>query len=395
MLRSGMRLMTLASIFLLLAGCTGGKRLSASMSDINREYGTLQDQALLLNIVLRSLSLPAHFTTLATIRGRSRLYAGANLNLPFGGDATSSFGFNPHMSIEQGPTFEVSTQGNQEFYRGYVAPVDTRTLDFYLRQDRTTQLVLSLFLEQVVISGANGNQVFRNDPENLEQFDLFQKLLKRLIEQGLTTESVTLVRDYGPELRLKKPPTLDQILAVRKEKMTIEKVGENRYQLRQIAQSARFCFAAPHEALFKQAQCAGAAAPRRYEVTDPTFFGSTGTAQVTFRTPELGTIRLDTRSLAEILDYLGDLIGVQQALGRPLDIPGATGAKPLMVVWRDPLLTQDAAVRTTFADTDYAIPLGEAAGFSGEVLSIITQLLAQVQSVKDLPVSNTITIIGD
>lgn len=80
---------------ILLVGCAGTERLSVSMASINREYDTIENEALLLNILRRSRSLPAHFTSLAKIRGRSRITADANLSVPFGGAVE----FNPHLSF--------------------------------------------------------------------------------------------------------------------------------------------------------------------------------------------------------------------------------------------------------------------------------------------------------
>lgn len=151
------RLLALAAAMLSLLGCGGSERLASAMATINHDYSRLQDEALLLNLVRRSASLPVHFTSLTVIRGRSRFFAGANLTVPFGGDAPSNFSFNPHMSVEQGPGFDVSTQDNQEFYEGYVTAVSTTSLAFLLRQDYPPELILSLFLDNVTLE-SNGSR---------------------------------------------------------------------------------------------------------------------------------------------------------------------------------------------------------------------------------------------
>ncbi|WP_417787482.1 hypothetical protein [Stutzerimonas xanthomarina] len=196
-----------ATAFLgLLAGCTGTERLDSAMATINQDYSRLQDEALLLNIVRRSASLPAHFTTVTTIRGRSRFLAEANLTLPFGGEAPSDFSFNPHMSVEQRPGFDVSTQDNQEFYRGYVAPISTTSLAFMLRQDYPPELILSLFFESAHIQSPNGTERFFNNPSKVADFKHFQQLVNRLVDQGITMETAFLVSRFGPELELKQAP---------------------------------------------------------------------------------------------------------------------------------------------------------------------------------------------
>ncbi|HET6469883.1 MAG TPA: hypothetical protein VFG43_16035 [Geminicoccaceae bacterium] len=69
---------------MVLAACTGGGRLATAVTSLNKEIAQLQDQAVLLNILRRSRSQPIHFSTLSIVRGRSRISAGANLNIPFG-----------------------------------------------------------------------------------------------------------------------------------------------------------------------------------------------------------------------------------------------------------------------------------------------------------------------
>ncbi|MGQ9371108.1 hypothetical protein [Azospirillum sp. ST 5-10] len=385
----------LVAAMVLLAGCSGGERLATAVAEINRDYGSLQDEILLVNILRRSVSLPAHFTALTTIRGRSRITAGADLTVPFGGDAPAQFDFRPHLSIDQGPSFEISTQDNQEFYRGYIAPIDTRTVDYYLRQDAPKELILSLFIDRIRIRRRDGDDVFVNTPDQPANYAGFQRQISRLVDQGLMTETVSLARHVGPELHENRPPTIDQLLSVRKEGLTVERVGANRYRLMDVNESAQFCFRNPAESLFERARChAESARAPRYTTDDPSYFGSTGGPVARFATDDLGAIEIHTRSLAEILDFLGELARVQRSSGAPPTIRTVSGPQPILVITAAGT-PGAAAVSADFAGTRYAIPAGAAGGQSGTVLSIVSQLLAQAQSVKDLPVSNTVTIIGE
>jgi hypothetical protein len=385
------RLITALSISLLLAGCAGTERLDTAMATINRDYSRLQDEALLLNIVRRSVSLPAHFTTVTTIRGRSRLSAGANLTLPFGGDAPSDFSFNPHMAIEQGPGFDVSTQDNQEFYRGYVAPISTTSLAFMLRQDYAPELILSLFLESVHFQGPNGTERFYNNPSKIADFKRFQQVVSRLVDQGITMESAFLVSRYGPELELKQAPSIDQLISARKENLAVSTRGNNRYQLTESVESARFCFVRPQENLFKLARCK-LESRKEFQLGDPDFFGSVGGGRVYFEAEGIGKVELHTRSLAEVFDYLGECVRVQEANGTLLTVRTHAGQQPIIRVEQG--MTMNAMVRTEFAGDKYWIPKGPAGGQSGAVLSMVSQLLAQAQSVDDMPINNTINLIG-
>lgn len=385
------RLIYAVSISLLLAGCAGTERLDTAMATINRDYSRLQDEALLLNIVRRSVSLPAHFTTVTTIRGRSRFFAGANLTLPFGGQAPSDFSLNPHMSVEQGPGFDVSTQDNQEFYRGYVAPISTASLAFMLRQDYAPELILSLFLESAQIQSPSGTERFYNNPSKVVDFERFQHLVNRLVDQGITMESAFLVSRYGPELELNQPPSIDQLISARKENLAVSTQGNNRYQLTESVESARFCFVRPHEELFKLARCK-LESRKEFQLGDSDFFGSVGGGRVYFEAKDIGKVELHTRSLAEVFDYLGECVREQEAQGSLLTVRTHAGPQPIIRVQKG--MNISAVVSTEFAGDQYWIPKGPDGGQSGAVLSMVSQLLAQAQSVEDMPINNTINLIG-
>ena len=375
----------------LLTACTGTERLSTAMATINQDYNRLQDEALLLNLVRRSASLPAHFTTVTTIRGRSRFFAGANMTLPFGGDASSNFSLSPHMSVEQGPGFDVSTQDNQEFYRGYVAPISTSSLSFMMRQDYAPELILSLFLESVHIEGPNGTERFYNNPSKVTDFERFQQLLNRLVDQGITMETAYLVSRYGPELELKQAPSIDQLISARKEKLAISHRGKDRYQLTESVESAQFCFLRPSEKLFEQARCK-LESLKEFQLGDPGFFGSVSAGRVFFEAEGIGKVELHVRSLAEVFDYLGECIRIQHEKDTLLTVRTADG--PQAIIRVDTGLEVDAVISTEFAGDRYWVPKGRNGGLSGAVFSMISQLLAQVQSVEDMPINNTINVIG-
>lgn len=383
--------LTATALLGLLAGCTGTERLDTAMATINQDYSRLQDEALLLNIVRRSASLPAHFTTVTTIRGRSRFRAGANLTLPFGGQAPSDFSFNPHMSVEQGPGFDVSTQDNQEFYRGYIAPISTTSLAFMLRQDYPPELILSLFLESVQIQGPNGTERYANNPSNPADFERFQQMVNRLVDQGIAMESAFLVSRYGPELELDQAPSIDQLISARKENLAITTRGNNRYQLTESVESARFCFFQPREELFKLARCK-LESRKEFQLGDADFFGSVGGGRVFFEAEGIGKVELHTRSLSDVFDFLGECVREQEARGQLLTVRTSAGPQPIIRVEQG--MTMDAVVRTEFAGDQYWIPEGPGGGQSGAVLSMVSQLLAQAQSVENMPINSTINLIG-
>ncbi|MGE0744990.1 MAG: hypothetical protein AB7K86_07080 [Rhodospirillales bacterium] len=129
-----------------------------------------------------------------------------------------------------------------------------------------------------------------------------------------------------------------------------------------------------------------------------------GTADATPRTAdgtvavldagEEGTLEIRTRSLAEVLDYLGEAARVQLNGGRPPSIRTPAGAQPIFVVAEDDGSGGPFAASVEFRGRRIGIP-EERGGQSGAVLTIVSHLLAQAQSVRDLPLSNAVTIVGD
>ncbi|GAB2794511.1 hypothetical protein GCM10027040_20970 [Halomonas shantousis] len=387
--------MTGLLVLALLGGCVGGERLSTSMATLNQEYGELQDEALLHNILRRSVSLPAHFTSVSTIRGRSRVDAGANLSVPFGADASSQFTFNPQISIEQGPWFEVALLDNKEFYRGYLAPISTTTASYYLQAPFPRELLFTLLLSRIDIHrpGSDDTRVV-NSPGHPDQYQAFQRVVRQLVDEGLTLEMVSLVNQVGPTLHMQDAPSLDDLLSVNQQDLTIQETEDARhYHLVKVGDAARFCFSRAHDPLFRQAYC-DFGVGHQYAASDPRFFGSTGRARVSFVSEGQGSIELYVRSLAELLDYLGEVVHAQQTTGQPLMVRTAAGEQPFFHVM--PVQSTDsAAVATEFDGVVYGIPAGAAGGQSGNALTIVSQIMAQAQSIENQPTSSTVTVIGE
>ena len=396
----------LLGVCLALGGCAGDRQLAASATTLNREVATLQDQLVLLNIVRRSRRQPAHFTSLSVVRGRSRVTGGASLRVPFGVDAPSRFVFEPNLSAEVGPAFELSPLNSQEFYRGLLAPVGTAALAPYLRRWRSDAVILAVVIGEIRLRTSSGEEVYTNNPEDPAAFTAFQRALSDLVDQGLTTELVDLVRDVGPPFGGPAPPVPQDILAAEKQGLVLEPVaraesadGRQRFRMRQVLPSPRFCFATPRTALAQMARCGAGTRPSgraRIGLQDPRAFGTPGAALAAFDAGDAGRIEIALRSPAAVLDFLGALVRARQAAAPgalALHLPGLEG-QPLLVVEPTPPGTP-AVAAVELDGVRYAIPAGPEGGHSGDVFSFMTQLVAQAQSVRDLPASNAVTIVGD
>jgi hypothetical protein len=391
-----------------VSGCITRSVLSEDLGSINRQYAQLQDEALLHNVLRRSVGMPAHYTSLTQIRGRNRISGGASLTLPFGGDASSIFQLSPDLSLNRGPDYEVSTQSNKEFFRGYLAPIGTTTVHSYLRQDQTAELLLSLVVEQISLKygDAPERQVF-NSPDQPGNYAKFQAILELLVDQGITTEEVQIAESGGPDIEVDETLSLEQIMAAREKGYTLEEVSDRKarggtgrlaYRLKRISPSARFCFRHPNRSPFLEASCRGGllVSDRRFTQGDRYLFGTAGTATAVLDAKDAGHLVLHLRSIAEMMDYVGEVVMVQLGGAPPPTVRTVAGRRPVFVV----LDAQDdaahpSAVTVEFNGKSYSIPAGMHGGESAAVLTIISQLLAQAQSVRDLPSSNIFTVWGD
>ena len=396
---------------LLIGGCAGDRRLSAPATTLNREVGTLQDQLVLLNVVRRSRRQPAHFTTsLSIVRGRSRVTGGASLRVPFGAGPAERFVFEPSFGVEAGPAFELSPLNSQEFFRGFLAPVGTAALAPHLRRWSSSAVILAVVVGEIRLRAGAGEEAYVNDPEDPAAFAAFQRALGDLLDQGLTTELVDLVREVGPPFGGPAPPAPQDILAAEKQGLAVERAaaaevpgGRPRFQMRQVLPSPRFCFAEPRTALAREARCGPGAGPggrARVGLQDPRAFGTPGAAVAAFDAGAAGRIEIALRSPAAVLDFLGALVRAQQTAAPDalaLRLPGLA-ERPLFVIEALPPGTPAIAAMEV-EGARYAIPAGPEGGHSGDVFSFMfsfmSQLVAQAQSVRDLPASNAATIVGD
>ena len=389
----------------LLGGCAAA-HLSEAVSTVAKEMGESQDRQLLLNVVRRSQGHPLRFASLNIVRDRNRVTAGANLTIPFGRDAPTRFDFNPNFSLEQRPQFEMSPQNNQEFYDALLAPISTAAIKYFLQQDYRRDPVLFLTIDKLRIRRAGRDETFVNDPQDPQAFARFQSALEGLIDQGLTAESMQLVRDVGPPFRSDNAPDIGQLVSIHKEGLTVEELGSNgrgkeenggkrTFQVRQLTPNSRFCFESATEPLFREAACSrnGDALPRYAEGSRRLFSPARGTAAV-FDAGRLGALEIYTRSLAEVIDYVGALARSSlEAPDRGVTVRSRGERLKLFVLSRS-AGPGPVTAEVEYQGVNYAVPPPPASGLSGEVLSILAQLLGQAQSVKNLPSSSTVTLIG-
>lgn len=145
--------------------------------------------------------------------------------------------------------------------------------------------------------------------------------------------------------------------------------------------------------LFREARCSSedVAQPPRYKLGHPRLFSNMDGSVAVFEAEREGRMEIHARALSEMFDYLGELVRVQQAPEFVPVVQTPEGPSRLLAVSSElgpgPSHTP-SIVSVNHGGRQYSVPAGAEGGWSGEVLSIMTELLAQAQSVGDLPFSN-------
>ena len=100
--------------------------------------------------------------------------------------------------------FNVATQETGGFYDGFLKPIDLQTLDYFIRQDYSRELLFWLFADSIELK-ANGRTIgMRYDPPNDYGCDAkdprhlcFQDFIKIAIAAGLTVQEVSSTSSAG------------------------------------------------------------------------------------------------------------------------------------------------------------------------------------------------------
>lgn len=142
-----------------------------------------QEKLLLLNIVRAMRHEPRYFTTIGQIVANPRDTTSANLNIPFGGDAPSTFalGLGGNRSHSDWSA-TITTLESKEFTTGLLEPVSLEVIDYFWQQGWPKELLLSLFIRRIDLPGCE--PVF-NHPEDPLASASFHVSIEALIAHGL------------------------------------------------------------------------------------------------------------------------------------------------------------------------------------------------------------------
>ena len=150
------RLLSVALLCTALAACSFNERIADHAVKYNKTVEETRNSLLLLNILRAKDRRPMQFTALTKVLGRLTLQSSGKLGLdiPFGGDAASTFPLSPSFTLTQtsSPSFDVVSLDSQEFMKGILSPIKQSTFEFYWHQRWPREVLLHLFIHDVDIT---------------------------------------------------------------------------------------------------------------------------------------------------------------------------------------------------------------------------------------------------
>lgn len=441
-----------AAALLATAGCAVVDSFSDRAIDYNLQAESTTDRDILLNVLRAAHSEPMQFTDFTTVTGLATASGTLAFALPFGADALSSYTASPSATLSGGPNFTVANLNTQEFYNGILTPLSMKTIALYMKEGPPKAVVLTLLIDAIdIVTQSTGDKPFSTadhifNNANSRQYPIFQNNINALLAAGLDVERVESVTRVGAPLLDSDMADLKGIDALVKDSLVITKYdvrkkdgtlntdsgltqseltalrSDHFYLIEKHEESFRFCFAIPASAKDLATKPIsighGGTANQTITITPKMLCGAPQKDQGAQDGSSIGTSKdsktktttqffLRPRSVASVFFYLGEIarneLGIDGGDSFPHmvtiaqpghDLQGGVKLQqvPLFTVTRGEVPAASASVR--YLGKTYSIPArGVADDRSGEVMEIVTELLALNKSAKDLPAPSVIPVV--
>ena len=187
---------------------------------VSRSWAKARNESIFLNIVRAGHDYPLAFTTVSNVTPSmtntsafalpSFLFGPHVIPVPGSATTIAAPQFTPGRDVIFGNTtasnstavssnFSVSTQETSAFYLGFLKPIDLQTLDYFIRQGYSRELLFWLFADSIQLKAGPHVIGMRYDPPNDYGCDpndpkrlCMRDYLVIAIAAGLTVEEVTL-----------------------------------------------------------------------------------------------------------------------------------------------------------------------------------------------------------
>lgn len=411
-----------------LSACAVVDPVDNRYDTIGRSLARARNEALLLNLVRASHDYPLSFTTIANVTPTMTNTTSFALPSFLAGPSVRNVEptFTPGRDVIFGNTtagnttavgsnFNVSTEETSTFYQGFLKPIDLQTLDYFIRQGYSRELLFWLFTDSFEIS-SGGHQIGYHysppDDYGCSQLDPKHRCFIDWVHDasltGLTVEEKT-TQDGGSSSGSKKGGA--------------DPAGSAAPKGGGGANYARFCF---NPVLAQQAAqtvtpAELAMAKTTLDVPIMSIFASplacgsptwqpettAGQAQPDILPLQLGPFSfvIVPRSAYGVFEFLGTLMKIQREKIGPEPyayIPGnkqyAVDPPVLETVHEDPNLFQvlqniggNCFVHTWFEDGDYCVP--DQATTTKRIFGLLAQLVAIETAATDLSITPVVRVL--
>lgn len=382
-----------AAIVVLLAGCAVVDTIDPRYDSINRSAAKARNESILLNIVRASQNVPLNFIAFSRVSGTTQ----ANVGM-----AAPTFVIGPtpvptqiqrdytinnstlNTSAQASNSFDITVLESKDFYAALLSPVDLPTLNFFIRQGYSRELLFWLFTDSVRETVNGVTTEYRNDPaeacgEDLQDRKMcFDRMVDVATGSGLTVETHIEQHGGGGDSKSKGPAStvyarfcFDDVLARR----AVEIYSKNILQ-------------AAHYRGQRQPHCGNwrfNARAVKGGGTDTLTFENIGTQK--------GTVRYEIRTRS--------VFGIYQFLGRILaeNMTGVIKMRTPVMEREDRRIlavTRDSSVNGCFVEIgyeggSYCVP-HERAENTKRIFSLLAQLLALKTQTNDLAITPTVRV---
>jgi hypothetical protein len=207
-----------------LTHCAMVDTIDARFDQINRSSAYARNQSILLNIVRSSHNVPLNFVAVSRISGSTQAQFGGGLpsmlvgpypiatGAPFGTNAagttlnvvepalTRDVGLNSttlNASTSAANSFDLTVLDSKQFYQALLSPIDLVTLDAFIRQGYSHELLYRLFIDSIRRTVGGRTFEYRNEPRAPcdtvnGQRRCFKDVIDDAVASGMTIETLTV-----------------------------------------------------------------------------------------------------------------------------------------------------------------------------------------------------------
>jgi hypothetical protein len=371
------------------AACTIIDTVDPRYDTVNRTAAKARNESILLNIVRASQNVPLNFIAFSTFRGTNQASGSVGLpNFAVGPEPLPVTVFRTVVfdnrvlskSVLASGGFDFTILESQSFYSALLSPVDLVTLNYFVRQGYSRELLFWLFTESVRESVAGRVFEYRNEPLD-EKACEFVRGRKRCFSDmvdvanlsGLTVETRTQLRAGARGSETYGRLCFDPVLARRAQR---EAPAEAKQQL--------LARAGGHRPV-----CGRDAWPRAKSGTGAEAPGADLLNFHLLRTP-VGPVhyQIITRSTFGIYQFLGRVLASGAA--DAVSLRGVAGEDSRILAVRKGG-GGDCFVQIAYEGETYCVPQ-EGAENTKRIFSLLSQLLALKTQTGDLAITPTVRV---